>query len=85
MSAIDDVMKYVATNEIRWVDLQFFDIKGVMHRVTISNRKLEEASFGNGIAAADLSEVFGASEQGDLVLLKASRSARMEEVLQYFN
>ncbi len=69
MSAIDDVMKYVATNEIRWVDLQFFDIKGVMHRVTISNRKLEEASFGNGIAAADLSEVFGASEQGDLVLL----------------
>ena len=43
MSAIDDVMKYVATNEIRWVDLQFFDIKGVMHRVTISNRKLEEA------------------------------------------
>lgn len=62
-------MKYVATNEIRWVDLQFFDIKGTMHRISVSNRKLEEASFGNGIAAADLNEVFGASEQGDLVLL----------------
>ncbi|MDD5172037.1 MAG: glutamine synthetase beta-grasp domain-containing protein, partial [Candidatus ainarchaeum sp.] len=48
---------------------QFFDIKGVMHRVSVSNRKLEEASFGNGIAAADLGEVFGPSEQGDLVLL----------------
>jgi glutamine synthetase len=69
LSAIDDVMKYVATNEIRWVDLQFFDIKGGMHRVSVSNRKLEEASFGNGISAADLGEVFGPSEQGDLVLL----------------
>ncbi len=69
MSAIDDVMKYIATNEIRWIDLQFHDVKGQLHRVSISNRKLEEASFGNGIHAAELSEVFGASEQGDLVLL----------------
>ncbi len=69
MSAIDDVMKYIATNEIRWVDLQFHDIKGQLHRVSVSNRKLEEASFGNGLHAAELSEVFGGSEQGDLVLL----------------
>jgi glutamine synthetase len=69
LSAIDDVMKYIATNEIRWVDLQFFDIKGQMHRISVSNRKLEEATFGNGIHAADLSEVYGNSDQGDLVLL----------------
>lgn len=69
MSAIDDVMKYIATNEIRWIDLQFFDIKGSMHRVSVSNRKLEEASFGNGISAADLNEVFDTTNQGDLVLL----------------
>ncbi|MFH0884899.1 MAG: glutamine synthetase beta-grasp domain-containing protein [Candidatus Micrarchaeota archaeon] len=69
MSAIDDVMKYIATNEIRWIDLQFFDIKGQMHRISVSNRKLEEATFGNGIHAADLSEVYGNSDQGDLVLL----------------
>ncbi len=69
MSAIDDVMKYIATNEIRWIDLQFFDIKGRMHRVSVSNRKLEEASFGNGINAADLNAVFGSSAQGELVLL----------------
>lgn len=69
MSAIDDVLKYIATNEIRWIDLQFSDIKGILHRVSISNRKLEEASFGNGIYAADLAEVFGPSEQGELVLL----------------
>jgi len=69
LSAIDDVMKYIATNEIRWIDLQFFDIKGQLHRVSVSNRKLEEASFGSGIHAAELSEVFGQSDQGDLILL----------------
>ncbi|MFN7991589.1 MAG: glutamine synthetase family protein [Candidatus Micrarchaeia archaeon] len=62
-------MKYIATNEIRWVDLQFHDIKGKLHRVSVSVRKLEEASFGNGIHAGELNEVFGKSEQGDLVLL----------------
>ncbi|MBU0532302.1 glutamine synthetase family protein [Candidatus Micrarchaeota archaeon] len=69
MSAIDDVMRYVATNEIRWIDLQFFDIKGQMHRISVSNRKLEEASFGKGIHAADLDDIFGKSDQGELVLL----------------
>ncbi len=69
MSAIDDVLKYIATNEIRWIDLQFFDVKGLMHRVSLSNRKIEESSFGAGVSAADLTEVFGPSEQGDLVLL----------------
>lgn len=69
LSAIDDVMKYIATNEVRWIDLQFFDVKGKMHRITVSNRKLGEASFGNGIYAAELSEVFGKNEQGELILL----------------
>lgn len=69
MSAIDDVLKYIATNEIRWIDLQFYDIKGMLHRLSISNRKIEEASFGNGIYAADLTDVYGPSDQGELVLL----------------
>ncbi|HID72503.1 TPA: glutamine synthetase, partial [Candidatus Micrarchaeota archaeon] len=51
MSAIDDVLKYIATNEIRWIDLQFFDIKGSLHRTSISNRKIEESSFGTGVHA----------------------------------
>jgi glutamine synthetase len=69
LSAIDDVMKYIATNEIRWIDFQFFDIKGQMHRASVSNRKIEEGSFGNGMNVADLEEVFGQSEQGELLLL----------------
>lgn len=69
MSAIDDVLKYIATNEIRWVDLHFFDIKGGLHKTTITNRKIEESTFGTGIHAADLAKVFGDSEQGVLSLL----------------
>lgn len=68
LSAIDDVLKYVATNEIRWIDLQFFDMKGVLHRMSLSNRSLEEASFGNGIHIGDLSEVYGPTKD-ELILL----------------
>ena len=69
MSAIDDVLKYIATNEIRWIDLQFFGIDGMLHRTTTSNRKIDEDSFGRGVRTADLREVFGSTEQGELVLL----------------
>ncbi len=68
MAAIDDVLKYIATNEIRWIDLQFFDVDGSLQRSSISNRKISEDTFGNGTYAGDLTEVFGETEQGQLVL-----------------
>ena len=69
MSSIDDALKYIATNEIRWIDLQFTDVKGTLHRVSVSNRKIEPNSFIDGINAADLVKVFGETGQKDLVLL----------------
>jgi len=69
LSAIDDVLKYIATNEIRWIDLQFFGVDGALYRTSISNRKIEEDTFGKGTYAPNLNEVFGKSEQGELVLL----------------
>ncbi len=69
MSSVDDVLKYIATNEIRWADLQFTDLKGNLHRVSVSNRKLEESTFVDGTYAANLDDVFGVNEQGDVVLL----------------
>ncbi len=69
MTSVDEVLKYIATNEIRWVDLQFFDVNGLMHKTTISNRDVDEQMFSKGIAAADLYDVFGRSEQGELALL----------------
>jgi glutamine synthetase len=69
MGAVDEVLKYIATNEIRWIDLQFFDIRGALHRTTVSNKDIEEAIFSKGISAVDLLEVFPGGEQGELVLL----------------
>lgn len=68
MGAIDDVLKYMATNEIRWIDLQFFSIDGTLNRTTVSNRKLDEGSFGKGLRSADLREAFGEAG-GELTLL----------------
>lgn len=69
MAAVDEVLKFIATNEIRWIDLQFFDIKGELHRVTVSHNDMDEAVFTKGITVGDLTEIFGKPEQGELILL----------------
>ena len=77
MSA-DEVLKYIATNEIRWVDLQFFDLAGRLHKTTVSNKDIDEYAFTKGTYAANLSEIFGPSPQGELLLLPDANSlARM--------
>ncbi len=68
MGAIEDVLGYIATNDIRWVDLQFHDINGRLHRVSISARLLDESAFGRGLDVADLTKVFGPAKQQDLYL-----------------
>src|SRR3989338_4096150 len=65
----DEVLKYIATNEIKWIDLQFFDVSAFLNKTTISHRDVEEYMFSKGVAAANLEKVFGKSEQGELVLL----------------
>ena len=77
MGAIDDVLKYMATNEIRWVDLQFFSIDGTLNRTTVSNRKLDESSFSKGIRSADLREVFGESNGEQTLLPDPETMARL--------
>ncbi len=41
----------------------------MLHKTSLSNRKISEDMFGKGTYAADLNEVFGSSPQGDLALL----------------
>lgn len=74
---VDDVLKYVATNEIRWVDLQFFDIKGRLHRTSISNRKLDGDSFGTGVSESGLNELFSNNGSELLLLPDAETMARI--------
>ncbi len=69
MGSVDDVLRYIATNEIRWIDLQFSDIAGNLHKVSVSNQEITDTSFVKGVPSAQLNEVFGAGEQGELILL----------------
>lgn len=77
MGAIDDVLKYIATNEIRWIDLQFFSIDGTLNRTTVSNRKLDESSFGKGIRSADLRDAFGEARGEQTLLPDPETMARL--------
>lgn len=69
MASVDEVINYIRSNDIRWVDLQFSDIYGTLHRSTISGKEFTEDSFVKGISHIDLAEVFGMAEQGELLLL----------------
>ncbi|MBI5051341.1 glutamine synthetase beta-grasp domain-containing protein [Candidatus Micrarchaeota archaeon] len=68
MTAVDEVLKYIATNEIKWIDFQFFGIDGQLHRVSMSRSEFEESHFAKGVAVANLLKVFD-KEQTDLLLL----------------
>jgi len=69
VAAVDEVLRYIATNEIKWVDLHFFDVNGFLNRTTISNKQVDEKLFSDGIDTADLYEVFGKGDQGDQILV----------------
>ncbi len=66
---IEEVLRYISANEIRWVDLQFHDVIGRMHQITLNSSHLTEDKFLEGVRAADLSKVFGEGEQKDIYLL----------------
>jgi len=69
MAAPEDVFEYISSNNIRWVDLQFFDVEGRMNRTSINAREINTASFTKGIYCGDLKEVFGWADEGELVLM----------------
>lgn len=70
-SFIDECLKKVRDNNIKWVELQFTDILGYIRTVTISADKLDEDSFVRGVGKLDGSSIKGFSdiEESDLVLL----------------
>ena len=45
--------------EARWVDLQFLDLAGILRRVTVSRRLIDESVFEEGIGKLDGSSVRG--------------------------
>lgn len=72
MASPDNVVKFINSNDIKWVDVQFSDLAGTLHRYSVSGISVTERSFDKGIPGPDLSEVF--DEEKDLILVPDSRT-----------
>ncbi len=65
-----DVLNSVHEDEIKWIDLQFSDIEGRLHHVSVHSRYLNMNTFTRGVPKLDASSIrgfYGSSEE--LVLL----------------
>ena len=69
MVAPEDVTKYIASNDIKWVDLQFTDIIGTLHRFAIPGHILSEDSFSKGVSGPNVNEIFKGEEISELRIL----------------
>ncbi len=69
MAAPEDVFEYISSNNVRWVDLQFFDVEGRINRTSINAREINTSSFSKGISCGDLKEVYGWPTEGELLLM----------------
>ncbi|MBN2477893.1 hypothetical protein JXB01_01245 [Candidatus Micrarchaeota archaeon] len=65
----EDVLKYITSNDIRWVDVHFVDVPGNLHRISLSGRKVSEESFIKGIKNPDLTNIFCEEEPKELLLV----------------
>lgn len=55
----ENVLNYIKTNQIKWVDLQFMDIPGYIQHITIPAYGLDEDCFTDGIGKLDGSSIKG--------------------------
>ncbi|MFH1470363.1 MAG: glutamine synthetase beta-grasp domain-containing protein [Candidatus Micrarchaeota archaeon] len=70
MATAQDVLNSVQEENIKWIDLQFTDIEGALHHVSVHSRYLNMNTFSRGVPKLDASSIrgfYGASEE--LVLL----------------
>src|SRR6202007_379209 len=78
MTSAKDVMKMIADNEVKFVDLRFTDTKGKEQHVSVPTKAFVEDKFTDG-HAFDGSSIAGweGSEASDLPLMPNPVSARM--------
>ncbi|MEM4033324.1 MAG: glutamine synthetase beta-grasp domain-containing protein, partial [Sulfolobales archaeon] len=70
MLSSDDVVSNISQYGVKWLDLQFTDLVGVLRHVTVSVKLLTPNVFSEGLGKLDGSSVRGFStiEESDLVL-----------------
>jgi glutamine synthetase len=75
----EDVIKLIKENNLGWVDLQFTDLPGRLHHITIPSTDVELESFKNGFGKLDGSSIRGFTEifESDMVLMPIADTASL--------
>ncbi|MDD5023377.1 MAG: glutamine synthetase beta-grasp domain-containing protein [Candidatus ainarchaeum sp.] len=68
MTTPANVVKFIGSNDIKWVDVQFIDLYGNMHRYTVPGNSISEESFEKGIDGPNVSEVYSEYGEKELIL-----------------
>jgi glutamine synthetase len=69
-SSVEKSLKLVRENQVDWLDLQFTDLPGKLHHITIPAKELTEESFKTGFGKLDGSSIRGFTTiyESDMVL-----------------
>ncbi|MEW5996797.1 MAG: glutamine synthetase family protein [Candidatus Micrarchaeota archaeon] len=68
MPTPEEALEFISVNNTKWIDLQFVDTTGRLNRATVHARDFSVDSFAAGVQCGNLQELFGFSEDGELVL-----------------
>ncbi len=69
--SVQDALRIIKENSVRWVDVQFTDMLGKLQHVTLPSRDFDEECFSNGFGKLDGSSIKGFTKisESDMVLL----------------
>jgi len=77
MTTISTVIKYIKSNDIKWVRIQFVDLEGKIHDFSVSSTEITDESFEKGISSSpELREVYPLmeNEEDELVIVPNAKT-----------
>ncbi|MBB4076675.1 glutamine synthetase [Bartonella fuyuanensis] len=79
MTTASDIIKQIADNEIRFIDLRFTDPRGKLHHITMDIAEISEDTFNDGVMF-DGSSISGwkTINESDMVLMPDPETAHMD-------
>ncbi|VVB76675.1 Glutamine synthetase [uncultured archaeon] len=76
---VEDALRLLKDNAVKWVDVQFTDLLGRLHHITLPSRDFDEQCFTNGFGKLDGSSIrgFTSINESDMVLLPVPETMTM--------
>lgn len=72
--AEEDVLERINSENVRWIKLQFLDVKGKTREVTVHASKISKQTFNNGLEIPEISNIFNDEENESLRLVPMAQS-----------